>query len=445
MQAKKVYDVALIEDDPIMGESLCMRFELEGFSYKWLKNLEDAKKALHKYRFHLVLSDIRLPDGNSETLLKSLLSSGNSISSWIVFTGYATVDQAVRMMQYGVVDYLAKPFDLEQLISKITSKLDQNTNCTIPPNLFLGTSSQIQHIQQIIIKMANHPQTGILIQGETGVGKERVAQLLHHLTYPDQKQPFVALNCGAISDNLLESELFGHEQGAFTGAQKKHLGVLERANGGTLLLDEIGDMPENMQVKLLRAIQERNFMRVGGETLISFKTRIICATHKNLAELVEIGAFREDLYHRINIITLPIPPLRARAEDIIPIASQILKDLSPPAPNSERYTLAPPVEIALLSYRWPGNIRELKNCLERATVMCEGNIINIDDLGLDPKQLEEIHDGKTLKEHLNYCERNYILTSLSQQQGKIIKTAEALGLSRKNLWEKMQKLNISSQ
>ncbi|TAN84649.1 MAG: sigma-54-dependent Fis family transcriptional regulator, partial [Gallionella sp.] len=304
----------------------------------------------------------------------------------------------------------------------------------------LGLSPAMRQIEAMLERLSSSAAS-VLITGESGVGKERVAQALHQLT--GGGKPFIAVNCGALTESLLEAELFGYEKGAFTGAARTKKGVFEQAHGGTLFLDEIGDMPLAMQVKLLRALQERRIVRVGGETPIEVDLRLVCATHQVLQERVVSGAFREDLYYRINVVELRIPPLRERAEDILPLARTLLAEIAA-ASGRAPPTLTPAAEHALKAYPWPGNIRELKNALERASLMSDGRSISHDILFDRPAPpLSGQQDvASSLRDYLSECERDFIVRALEARQWQIQSCADSLGISRKNLWEKMRKLGI---
>ena len=429
--------ICLIEDDEIMGESLADRFGLEGFGCDWHHDGGAALVALRVQDYALVLSDIRLPDMTGDALFEQLLSEPVSLPPFIFITGHGDVDTAVRLLKKGAHDYITKPFDLDALIEKIR-------NITAPVGELgaggLGQSTVMRQIEAMLNRLAAS-EASVLITGESGVGKERVAQALHQLTGADK--PFIAVNCGALTESLLEAELFGYEKGAFTGAARTKKGVFEQADGGTLFLDEIGDMPLSMQVKLLRALQERSIVRVGGETPIPVSIRLVCATHQQLQEGVINGTFREDLYYRINVVELRIPPLRERVEDILPIARSLLADIAA-ASGKSTPTLTAAAEHALKAYPWPGNIRELKNALERASLMSDGRTIAHDvlfDRPAPPLNAQQDVAG-SLRDYLAECERDFIVRALGACQWQIQCCADSLGISRKNLWEKMRKLGI---
>ena len=416
--------ICLIEDDEIMGESLADRFGLEGFGYDWHRNGNDALTALRHQDYALVVSDIRLPDLTGDALFEQLLSEQRSLPPFIFITGHGDIDTAVRLLKKGAQDYITKPFDLDALIEKIQDITD--LGCGLGPGE-LGRSPAMRQIEAMLQRLAASAAS-VLITGESGVGKERVAQALHQLT--GKAKPFIAVNCGALTESLLEAELFGYEKGAFTGAGRTKKGVFEQAHSGTLL----------------RALQERSIVRVGGETPIPVDIRLVCATHKDLQEGVKSGDFREDLYYRINVVQLRIPPLRERTEDILPIARHLLQEIASangkPAP-----TLTPAAEHALKTYPWPGNIRELKNALERASLMSDGRSISHDILFDRPAPpLSAQQDvAANLRDYLNECERDFIVRALDACQWQIQCCADSLGISRKNLWEKMRKLEIDKE
>jgi DNA-binding NtrC family response regulator len=429
--------ICLIEDDEIMGESLCDRFRLEGFGVDWHRSVAEASRALHARSYALVLSDVHLPDRSGESFYAELIGAGRALPPFLFITGYATIEAAVRLMKLGAVDYVTKPFDIEDLVQRVRALTRSGTGA----EPLLGASPAMREIADSLPRLASHAGT-VLLTGESGVGKEYVARELHRLACPAGR-PFVAVNCGAFAETLIEAELFGHEKGAFTGALRQKRGVFEQACGGTLFLDEIGDMPLAMQVKLLRALQERRVVRLGGETPIEVDFKLILATHRDLRKLVEQGAFREDLYYRINVIDLRIPPLRSRAEDILWFARRFVQEFVRAHPGEQR-RLHPLTEQALRQYPWPGNLRELRHTIERACILSRHQLILPDACFADtvnPHKVDAALSGN-LGRYLQECERCYIESALAQNDGQIARTAERLGISRKNLWEKMRRLEV---
>jgi DNA-binding NtrC family response regulator len=441
VSAQSSYRICLIEDDAIMGEALLDRFTIEGFSCDCHRTGRSALLALARKHYDVVICDIQLPDINGEDLFIQLSAGATDLPPFVFITGYGAVDRAVRLLKLGAHDYLTKPLDIHALLHTI------NELCTRsrPPSTgehTLGISSVMRSIEAMLPRLADNSGS-VLITGESGVGKEEVARALHRLGDPTGRQPFVAVNCGALTETLLEAELFGYTKGAFTGAIRDKKGVFEQANGGTLFLDEIGEMSPVMQVKLLRAIQERSIVRIGAETAVSVSIRLVCATHQDLKQMVEAGRFREDLYYRIHVIHLHIPPLRERKDDILWLAQRLLSTWA--TENSDPRSLHPAAEKALFDYPWPGNIRELKHCLERACILSRKTIISVEMLfgstyTVPPS--EQVQSSNSLNEYLQSCERKYILEALRINNGRIGDTAGSLKISRKNLWQKMKKLHL---
>ncbi len=346
------------------------------------------------------------------------------------------------MLKLGAADYVAKPLDVNALMQRIR-ELGGPPESTAAEGMVLGISSAMRRIEHMLGRLATSDGT-ILITGESGVGKEHVARRLHELSEGSRTAPFVAVNCAAIPETLLEAEMFGFEKGAFTGAAKERRGYFEQADGGALFLDEVGDMPLAMQAKLLRAIQDHTVTRVGSETPVRVNVRLICATHEDLRQMVEAGRFREDLYDRINVIHLRVPPLRERREDILWLARRFAEERSAKKGGASfSFNLA--AERALLSHPWPGNIRELRNCIERACILADRSQLGPDLLFGDsthPVPSAPV-TGDTLIAHLDTCEKHYIEQALAARVWKVGETAELLGISRKNLWEKMRKYGIA--
>ncbi len=436
------YSICLIEDDPIMGESLCDRFVLEGIAIDWYRTAGEAEAALRSGIYAVIISDIRLPDREGGELFLAEQKRGTILPPFIFITGFGAIDRAVELLKAGASDYITKPFDLDQLVEKVRMLAERwPRHKTVGSTL--GVSQPMRRIADMLARLSVHATT-VLITGESGVGKEHVASELHRAAPHGGAAPFVAVNCGAITESLVESELFGHEKGAFTGAVKPKRGVFEQANGGTLFLDEVGELPLSIQVKLLRAIQERYVVRVGGEAKIPVSLRLVCATNRDLKDMVTAGQFREDLYYRINVIQLRIPPLRERKEDVLWFARMFIDEFSKSGTGA-KYQLAPRTEQALLEYPWPGNVRELRHAVERACIMATGPILGPEVFfgeGATP-WTPPAADGN-LAEYLAECERKYIIQALVLNNGHMTHTAESLGVSRKSLWDKMRRLGISS-
>jgi DNA-binding NtrC family response regulator len=432
--------ICLIEDDPYMGAPLLERLEMDGYACDWFQAGHAAMQSLREKRYALAISDIRLPDIAGDELFETLRAESLALPPFLFITGHGAIDQAVKLLKLGAHDYITKPFDIGQLMMKIRELTVRPMSETAGD--LLGISAAMRAITGVLPKLAAS-RSPVLITGESGVGKEEVARRLHRIGDVDGKQPFIAVNCGAIPENLIESELFGHERGAFTGALKSRDGVFVQADGGTLFLDEIGEMPPSMQVKLLRAIQERTVVPVGGNTKIPVNIRLVCATHRDLKAMVESGEFREDLYYRIHVIHLPVPPLRERREDILWLAERFLAEMS--AASGVQYSLSARAAGALANYPWPGNIRELRHCLERAGVLSPSPCFETEAIfgaiGI-PVDSDQSAERQHLGDYLQACERDYIRRALGECDGRIAETAGMLGISRKNLWQKMRKLGM---
>ena len=428
--------LCLIEDDEIVGDALADRFDLEGFDCTWFRTGREALLSLPHRRFDLVLSDIRLPDMSGEEVFAKFLKELTSLPPYVFITGHGEIDQAVRLLKLGATDYITKPFNIETLIEKLRALIVDFG----PRECKFGVSSAMRAIEETLTRLRDSA-SNVLITGESGVGKERVALALHRERHRKHTEPFIAVNCGALSESLLETELFGHEVGAFTGASRLRRGVFEQAAGGTLFLDEVGDMPPATQVRLLRVIEERRITRVGGEGSVPVDLQVICATHQDLGAMVADGSFREDLYYRINVVHVQVPPLRERTEDILWLARRFLEEEAAQRSGTLR-VFSPRAEHALLSYPWPGNVRELKHTIERACLLGKSKgMLQPEDLFQEMPQGSDASDG-TLSEHLETSERKYIIRVLAAHEGRIMRAAAALGISRKNLWEKMKRLGI---
>jgi DNA-binding NtrC family response regulator len=436
--------ICLIEDDTIMGEALVERLDMEGYACDWFQTAAAALDALRHKRYAVSLSDIRLPDMSGEALFEQIKGEGQELPPFLFITAHGAIDQAVRLLKLGAEDYLTKPLDIPLLLTKVR-ELAERVRPQAREEAVLGISAAMRRIEAALPRLAQHADT-VLITGESGVGKEWVAQALHRHTDPAGNKPFIAVNCGAIAENLLESELFGHVKGAFTGAIRDKPGVFTQAHGGTLFLDEIGDMPLTMQVKLLRAIQERQVVPVGGEKPRHVEIKLVCATHRDLKEMVQKGEFREDLYYRIHVMQLHIPPLRERKEDILWLAARFSADLCS-AKGLPPRLMDPRAERLLTDYPWPGNIRELKHTLERACILGPQALLTTELLfGGMPAELACSPDDATpesLADYLAKCERAYLTHMLELNAWRITDTAGHLGITRKGLWDKMRRLEIT--
>jgi DNA-binding NtrC family response regulator len=442
MMARERPALCLVEDDPIMGESLCDRFELEGFAFDWHRNAQGALRAIAAKRYACVISDIRLPDLGGDEMFAQLARQGRPMPPFIFITGFGAIDRAVQLLKLGAADYITKPFDLDQLIEKVRALHQRAAPAGTDGGPALGISPVMRLLEETLPRLSKHA-SAILLSGESGVGKEHVAQQIHRYARDLETCPFVAVNCGALPENLMEAELFGYEKGAFTGAVKAKRGYFEQAHCGTLFLDEIGAMPPAMQVKLLRAVQEHRVTRVGAEASISVDFRLVCATNRDIRQMVEQGEFREDLFYRIDVVHLRIPPLRERREDILWFAQQFLEEFSRKEQEPRR-RLSSVAELALLNYPWPGNVRELKHCVERACIFSPDPLLGPEAFFEEHAKIADSAKlaAGTLNEYLQDCERRYIARALERHQRHMGRTSTELGISRKNLWEKMKRLGI---
>jgi two-component system response regulator AtoC len=437
--------ILLAEDDEIMRISISDRLRKYGWQ---VDEAEDGRKAMALYEknhYHLIISDIRMPRLSGLELLHHIRKQ-NTDTDIIIMTAYGSIDDAISCLRQGATDYILKPFDIDDLIIRVTRLLDQQAmktrcelleaSCKTANNYTLfGNSEPMQRVYSLI-KLVAPTNSTILITGESGTGKELAARAIHKASSRHDK-PFVSINCPAIPDGLMESELFGHEKGAFTGADQRRKGKFELADGGTLLLDELGDLPGPLQAKLLRVLQESQIERVGGSKSIRVDVRIISCTAKDLQKEVEAGRFRADLLFRLQVIPLKMPPLREHNEDIETLCQVFLGEFN--TQHGRTVTIGKEAINCLKQYNFPGNVRELRNIMERASVLCRGPGITPEDL---PHELAEIPaltatDG-TLSEKLAIVERGFLQQALIASKGNRTEAARILGISRKNLWEKMR-------
>lgn len=432
--------ITLVEDDPIMGESLVDRLTLEGASVRWSRGCREAVRDIRSHAADLVVSDIRLPDGTGEDVFAAA-SVMADVPPFLFVTGHADIDQAVRLMRAGAGDYLTKPFEMPAFLGRVGQLLRPLER---PGKSVLGVSPAMLDVERLLRRIGRISST-VLLTGETGVGKDVCARYLHELRVPDPG-PFVAVNCAAIPKDLMESELFGHEKGAFTGAATRHLGYAERAGKGVLFLDEIGELDLRLQAKLLRVIEERTLYRVGGESPVPLTARLVCATNADLPSRVEAGTFREDLYYRINVLTVPIPPLRMRPDDVEWLANRFLDRMVADL-GAEVSGICAPAMLELRDHPWPGNVRELRNRMERAVVLAQGRHLMTGDLFPDRTSAPAERPGKplSLEAARDEAECREIRRALDDAGGAIAAAAAALGISRTTMWEKMRRHRLAPQ
>ncbi|MDO8317940.1 sigma-54 dependent transcriptional regulator [Rhodoferax sp.] len=432
----------LIEDDLILGESLVQRFELEGLKVIWLRRLAEAQLQIDS-PWGAIVSDVRLPDGLATEWYAQLPAACRQLP-WYFLTGYGSVNDAVGALQAGAREYLTKPFDTEKLVSAVMEVLSSHLEVA---TTVLGISPAMRRVEELVHKLSKQ-KTSVLVSGESGVGKEVVAQMIHNLDLRSKKGAFVAVNCAAVPDSMMEAEFFGYEKGAFTGSHRAHKGFVERADGGTLFLDEVGDLPASMQAKLLRVLQERCFFRLGSERTTHSDFRIIAATNRDLYADMLAGKFREDLFYRLAVIRIEIPPLRDRPEDIRWLTELILQQIT-----AEQGTPIAMSELFLrdvMARTWRGNVRELRAYLEHAVVMSDSGIL---DQPMANRGTAQPGNGSvttppgalpSLHAVVEDAERGHIRKALGHCDGSLGKTADALGISRKTLWEKMKRLEINA-
>ncbi len=444
--------ILVVDDEPIARENLEFILRKEGYDTLAVDSGASAFKELEKGEFDLVLTDLRMRQIDGMQVLERTKELYPD-TEVIVITGYATVATAVEAMQKGAYHYLAKPYKNEEvriLVKKALEKRDlrlevQELKREVQSHkgvpLLIGKNAKIEALRQTIAQIAP-TDCNVLVLGETGTGKELVAKAIHHLSTRADKR-FLAINCGAFTEELLANELFGHEKEAFTGARGVKKGLLEVAPGGTIFLDEIGDMPLSMQVKLLRVIQEKTMMRVGGTHEIPVDIRILAATNKNLRQEVERGTFRQDLYYRLNVVTLEVPPLAERRDDI-PLLSQHFLRKFAGAQEKPVDKISREVMDVLMNYEFPGNVRELENIIERAVTLCTGSTIELRHLAPDLQQRQfqvrrrQRQDFLTLEDN----EREYIDWVLEQVEGNKTRAAEILGIDRVSLWRKLKRFEM---
>ena len=447
----------VIDDERDIRELLTITLGRMGLRVETASNLSEAKQRLGENRYALCFTDMRLPDGSGQEIIE-LIATKYAETPVAMITAYGNVDAAVNALKAGAFDFVSKPVDIAMLRRLVQTALKlAEEKKTEPPSAgaakMLGDSPAIQELRLTITKLARS-QAPVYISGESGVGKELVARLIHEQG-PRASGPFVPVNCGAIPSELMESEFFGHKKGSFTGAQADKDGLFQAANGGTLFLDEVAELPIHMQVKLLRVIQEKAVRPIGGRAEVPVDVRILSATHKNLAKLVESNHFRQDLYYRINVIELRVPPLRERREDVPKLAGRVLERLAadsgqPPA------KLTPEALAALLAYAFPGNVRELENVIERAVALCEGSTIKPDDLRLSATaaktpavEAADDDDGDDgdpstggLGSYISNLEREAIEKALLETRYNKTAAAKKLGITFRALRYKLKKLGI---
>jgi DNA-binding NtrC family response regulator len=440
------FKLLVADDEKNIREGLATALELDGHEVVTAADGNEGWKRFQKGDIDLVITDLRMPGLSGEEFLKRISAETPGVPV-IVLTGHGTVETAVEAMRNGAYDFLTKPLNLDRLSLLVKRalrnrelelrqrRMEEELNHEKQFETIIGRSPVMNRVFDTVSRAAP-TKASILITGESGVGKELVADAIHKLS-PRKEKPLVKVHCAALAASLLESELFGHEKGSFTGAVSRQRGRFELAHEGTLFLDEIGEIEQNIQIKLLRVLQEKKFERVGGEETIETDVRLVAATNKDLKAEIEKGAFREDLYYRLNVVNIHVPPLRERKEDLPLLITAFLKEFS--AENSKTVEgIDDKARSSLYAYDWPGNIRELRNCMESAVVMAKGNVITAGDLppGIRAKSDEgwiRIPLGATLED----AEKIIIRNTISAQGGNKSRAAEILAISRKTLHRKL--------
>lgn len=444
----------LIDDDPSTLASLSRAFRLAGYDAAVCDRAARALELIRAEHFDMIFSDVVMPGKDGISLLEDLKAAGVT-TPVVMISGQASVETAVRATRLGAVDFLEKPISTEKLLVTIENVLrlrrleDENRDLRgrLGKHEMVWSGPAMERLMAQVERVAAS-ESRVAIQGETGTGKELIARTIHQKS-ARHAGPFVTLNCAAVPAELIESELFGHEKGSFTGAATRHVGKFEQAAGGTLFLDEIGDMPLAMQSKLLRVLEEGEIERVGGDKPIAVDARVVVATHRNLEEMVRQGSFRADLYHRIYVFPIALPPLRERAEEIPALAEYFAAQVA--SQNGWRPKHFSPESIEILQrYAWPGNVRELRNVVERVLLLSGGETITVEDMNL---ALPAARNGEAassagsgpLAQRLESFEREVLLAELRRHHHHMTNTARALGLERSHLYKKCQQLGIDIQ
>jgi len=432
--------VLIVDDEPDICELLAITLEGMEISSRTAHDLAQARRELGDGRIDLCLTDMRLPDGDGLELVDWMQTHAEGVPVAVI-TAHGNVESAVQALKLGAFDFVSKPVDLPSLrrLVSIALKVERERRPAPTATGLLGRSPPMQRLRQMIGKVARS-QAPVHVAGESGTGKELVARLIHE-SGPRADRPFVPVNCGAIPGELMESELFGHRKGSFTGAVADKAGLFRTADGGTLFLDEIADLPLHMQVKLLRAIQEKSVRPVGEAREQAVDVRILSATHKDLAQLVAEGGFREDLYYRIDVIELRVPPLRERGDDVLLLADHILGRLGN-AMGIPTPALSDNARETLLAYHFPGNVRELENVLERALTLSSGGVIEAHEIELRAQPGGERRVGEALGDQLEAIERDAIREALERARYNKTEAAKLLGITFRQLRYRIKKLGL---
>ncbi|AFG36693.1 sigma-54-dependent transcriptional regulator [Spirochaeta africana] len=447
------FNILIVDDERNIRDGLATALKMDGYDTVTAATGREAVAIIQKDVVDLVISDLRMPEMSGHELLQHVVRQYPGIPV-IILTGHGTIETAVQSMHEGAYDFVTKPVNLDRL-SLLVRRALSNRELALQHRAMqeelekqrgfkdiIGKSPLMRRVYDVVQQVAP-TRASVLVTGESGVGKELIANAIH-ASSPRKDKPLIRVHCAALSESLLESELFGHEKGAFTGAAGRKRGRFELANGGTIFLDEIGEINPAVQIKILRVLQEKTFERVGGEETLEVDVRIIAATNRDLKKEIENGTFREDLFYRLNVVNIHVPPLRDRKEDIPLLVSAFMQDFS--EENGKRVEgIDPRARAALYSYPWPGNIRELRNSIESAVVMSKDSVIQLEDL---PPSITEADDADLIRiplgSSMEDAERRIIESTLLANKGNKSKTAEILGIGRKTLHRKVQEYQIEA-
>jgi DNA-binding NtrC family response regulator len=442
--------VLIVEDDDAMRDLLVEEISDAGFNVLSAADGRAGVDVVLSTPIDLIITDLRMPDLDGFDLIRDVQATRHA-PHIVMITAFGSIETAIKAVKLGAFDYITKPFEIEELVlvadkalkdrelHRHIEHLQREVEGKYRFGNIVGESKAMQDVLNLVTRISTS-DAFVLITGESGTGKELIARAIHYNS-PRASSPFVAVNLAAVPHQLIESELFGHKRGAFTGAHAERAGLFSEADGGTLFLDEIGELAPELQAKLLRVLQEGEIRPLGAEKVEHVDVRVVAATNRDLEEMMSQGEFREDLYYRLNVIDVRLPPLRNRADDILPIAEHWLRHHRDKNPNGRKISLSPAVQRLLLAYRWPGNVRELQNTIERGIALCQDDLIREQDL---PGQLHETRDVEylasavTRKLSLGELERDFILLVLDDEGGNKTRAAQRLGLDRKTLYRKLE-------
>lgn len=429
--------VLIIDDDHEICEALQLTLENTGFTVMTTGDARSAIDIVNRINVHMIISDVQMPGMDGMEFLRTLKEEKSDIPILLI-TAYGTIDKAVKAMKYGAVDYIAKPFDSTVIVNMV-ERYSLSETPEVDDLFFSSADEKMMAIQSLSVRVAKSDAT-VMITGQSGTGKEVISRYIH-LNSARCDGPFVAINCAAIPENMLEATLFGYEKGAYTGAYQSCPGKFEQAQNGTLLLDEISEMDMGLQAKLLRVLQEREVERLGGKKSIKLNVRVLATSNRDMKEQVKSGVFREDLYYRLNVFPLAIPPLRERKEDILPLANCLLKKHTAQFEDSNIY-FSEGASVLMAKYYWPGNVRELENVIQRAVILCDGDCIEPKDLHLDECSVDTVSTGSEtcLSDDLKGHEYKMIIDVLDDVDGNRKNAADRLGISQRTLRYKMAKM-----